>query len=166
MVISITLTYRMALLERAAKGAFVRTLSGLCIGTPRDFHANAFPPNDLARSLRSRWIIENTRKSDRDGKTTFEEFVLVSLKLRHSNVGARGAPQTIVPFFFLFHIVDIADRKGKLNSPVASAEILSLASERIYNAARGTVARSADGSARDRARARGGKKRRGKKVQT
>lgn len=165
MVISITLTYRMALLERVAKGAFMRTLSGLCVGIPRDFHANPLLPNGLAHSSHAHMNHRKRAEIRSRRKTTFEEFVLVSQN--EFATWARAVHRKRLFLFFLFYFVDIADRKGKLNSPAAiAAEILSFASEHIYNVARGTFARSADdrlGIAREETRV---KKKGEKKMQT
>lgn len=121
MVISITLTYRVALLERAAKGVFVRRT--LYRDAPRNF-------STLFRMISpTAYIRGGTSGKHAEIQTvpTFKEIRSRIAEIAPLERGARGAPQTTVFFFLLFY----ADRKGKLNSPTASAEILSFASERI-----------------------------------
>jgi len=50
--------------------------------------------------------------------TTSKEFVSRIAEITPLERGARGAPQVII---FLLFYADIADRKGKLNSPAANA---------------------------------------------
>lgn len=130
---------------------------------------------DFANSLYSRWTVENWNDSNSDSdsataeKTTLKESVLRIGEITPLERGARGAPQTTV-FFFPFFYSDITDRKGKLNSPAASAEILSFASERsiLQRGERNKKRRRNGCEKRARARARkkrsnGGKKKEKKK---
>lgn len=125
MVISITLTYRVALSERARQKA---RLSGPYRDTSQFPNANALP-NDFTNSLYSRWTIGNTQRSKRfrlrRRKDDFQRNRSRVAEITPLERGARGAPQTTA--FFLLFYADIADRKGKLNSPTANAEISSFA---------------------------------------
>jgi len=161
MVISITLTYCVALLVCVCE-----TLSDLCIGTPHNFH-------DLNSS--SPRIISPTAYTARSGLFK-EKHAEIHDDFQRTSSSHRGNYATRtwhtrrcvirVIIFLLFH-ADIADRKGKLNSPAANAAnfilcvwVYFITRQGKRKKRQGTVAKSTDdySNAKKEARKHGDKK--------